>query len=129
MGHDGEEFRLGSTCCFRLETGFSLVGELLRALLGLLAIGDVAQRDDLNLLPVPLRLHHPQLGVNDGTAAALEDVDLGRLTDHCRESEGRAYQFLCGTIEQSLGGSIGEPNRPMGVDDDDPVGQSLDDRP
>ena len=86
MRHDGEKFRLRLARRFGLETCFPLKGQLLGALLGLFAVGDVAQRDDLDLLVIPLGVDHSQLRV-DHPAAALDDVDLGRLPDEHRKPE------------------------------------------
>ena len=126
VGHDRQKFRLGLAGCLRLETCLPLISQLLRPLLSLLAIGDIPQRDNLHLLVIPLRLHHPQLGVHHAPAPALDDVDLGGFADHDWKPKGGADQVLGRTVEQPLGRRIGEADRPLPVDDDYPVGQALD---
>src|SRR2546423_1283865 len=127
VGHDCEKFGLRLAGGLRLESRLALECKLLRPLLRLLAIGDVAQGDQLDLLVVPLRLDHTQLGVNHAAAAALDDVDLRRLSHYDRKAETRADQILGGAVKKPLRRRIGQANRGLLVDDDDPVGQPLDD--
>src|ERR1700688_3726680 len=74
VGHYRQKFRLPPAGSLRLESSLALERELLRALLRLLPVGDVAERDNLHLLVIPLRLDHPQLGIDYTAAAALDDV-------------------------------------------------------
>ncbi len=89
VGHYREELRLRPAGRLRFETSLALERELLRALLRLLAIGDVAERDDLHLLVVPFRLNHSQLGVDYAAASALHDVDFSGLAYDNWKAEGR----------------------------------------
>jgi glucose dehydrogenase len=91
-------------------------------LLGLLAVGDVAQGGEPRRLARPVQLHHPHLA----HAAALE-VELHRLAGAHGEAEVVAHHLLAGLAEQALGGGVGELHRAVPVDDQHGVRHRVDD--
>jgi len=128
VGHDREKLRLCVTRRFGFGARALLLLELSRAFFRLFAVRDVAERHELHCLAVPLGVDDTELG--DGDAGApLDDVDLGGLTRHDRKPERRSHEIGDRATKQPLRGGVREPDYPVPIDDDDTVGETLDDLP
>ena len=126
VAHHGEEIGLGLVRRLGMGACRLLALQLQRLLLCFLPIGDVAQADQRRWLVIPRRLHHAELG-DDGRAVATHDLDLRRLPGGEGKAELLADELRRRAPEQTLGGGIGKSDQPFAADDDDPVGEPLDD--
>jgi hypothetical protein len=126
VAHGGQEVGLRLAGRLGLGPRHALAVQLHRAFGGAAPVGDIAQRHQPHALRVPLHLHDAQLRGDRG-AAGPDDVDLAGVAGHGGEPEFRAHQPVHRPAEEVRRRGIRETDGSVAIEDDDAVGEMLDD--
>ena len=91
-----------------------------------LAVGDVTQRRQERVLPVPVDRDDPHLG--RPAPSVGDDIDLRRVLHHQRGAERRPGETVRGPAEKPLGGRVGQQDDAGVVDHEHAVDVAVDQR-